>query len=398
MTATTSRALTGLFAIGGGQAVEYALTLKRYVIGLPSPQLSVSWHPWAGYYENAGTAKEKPTALMLKHLDQLARINELGPDTLGPIRYDVGWSTFQPNKTTLNKNSPYAIRIMRLNDLFGERALSGFPVVHQSPPWARPTGTDAKRLPDQPGQIMRFAEWFAALYKEYVRHIEFWNEPNLEAFAGAGQATPAYYMPVLKVFSDAARQGNPDVQIIAPNVSQVDWAWVAGCYALGLKECADAIGVHMYQGRQSVHPRSVNTSGIDTSKAGWERARIALGLRRLHEVMTKHGDAQKAIWNTEGGWSASASGVAGDPADFDARAALMIDDFLEMLADGTDDLGPHPVYGLVKLSVLYSAYDPSTKDAHQLGFAILDKSGYVKPQGLSLIGQRTKNAVTRALF
>lgn len=392
----TEAETTGTLTLGTGHTFDVAI--RQQVPATTGPNLAISWHPWSGYYDKPGTKNEKPNALMIRHLDLLKRINELGPGTISRIRYDVGWSAMQPKKSVLNANDWYPARITRLNEMFAERGLTGFPVIHQSPDWARPTGTDVKCLPDNPADIARFADWFARTYADYVSEIEFWNEPNLEAFAGPGRATPANYMPLLSVFSDAAKAAKPGLRIIGPNVSQVDWAWVAGCYANGLAKYVDAIGVHMYQGRQSVPPRSASTTGIDTSKPGWERARISLGLRKLYDVMTKYGDGGKAIWNTEGGWSASATGVGGDAGDYDVTAAAFIDEFLAMLADGTDELGAHPVYGLVKLSVLYQAYDPSTKDPHQMGFAILDKSGSVRPQGLSLIGHRTEQRDVRALM
>lgn len=390
---------TGTMNVGAGQTMDFDLTMRPAAAANPTPSIAVSWHPWSAYYDNPGTKNEKPSALMMRHLDLLDRLNKLGPNAINFIRWDYGWSTGQPQKTGLSKDHWYNRRALQLNEEFAKRDLTGFPVIHQSPVWSHINGDkEVKRFPDDPNSIAMFAEWFVKTYADYVHRIEFWNEPNLEAFAGKGMATPARYVPLLKVFTDVARTANAEIKIVGPNVSQVDWAWVAGCYALGMGAFVDAVGVHMYQGRQSVPPRSVSTMGIDTTKPGWERARIALGLRKLYEVMTANGDAAKPIWNTEGGWSASATGVAGDSGAYNDTAAEFITEFLAMLADGTDDMGSHPVYGNVTLTCLYQAYDPSTKDAHQEGFAIFDKYGHVKPQALALVSHRQANRVTRALI
>jgi hypothetical protein len=346
-------------------------------------------HAWDPYWVNPG-GNETPSARLLAHLDALARLHNALPGGLARVRVDVGWSTSQPKDTEPDPDHYYH---RRLRWLFGELTAIGvrpYAVIHQSPVWARAAGAPAKVLPVKATSITGWARWFAEHYAPWIGEIEVWNEPNLTAFAGTRTATPAAYTPVLKAFSAGARQGNSEVKLIGGNVAQCDWAFLDGCFKLGMAEAIDILGVHPYQGNQAIAPASVDVSGINKKSAGWEKSRISVGLPRIAKVMDAHGAGSMPVWATEVGWSASTTGVgsAGVPSrwpDLHLKSAAYIRDMLEMFTACRDDSGSQPAYGRVRLVTIYELFDPLSRSAHQKGFEIITERGAHRPAATAMI-------------
>jgi hypothetical protein len=287
--------------------------------------------------------------------------------------------------------------------------------VHQAPRWARSpawddraqamTNNNPKRYPDDPTTITPWAKWAAGYYKPWVAEWEVWNEPNLVEFTGYNpwpsktpRCSPLAYVQLAKAFAAGARAGNPDVKLIGPNTSGCDWRFLDGCYTAGLKDTVDIIGVHAYQGRQSVPPPSTDTSGI-AKAAGWERYRLAYGLPRVHQVMSDRGDGAKPIWNTESGWAADSEsgvgnvGVPGTWASRNDKSAEFTYQWLEMLTR-TDN----PAFRAVRLSTCYQLYDPQSTDSHQKAFGFIYRDGGLKPQAKALAKFRRAHPVLRTLY
>lgn len=368
------------------------------------PQIAVSLHAWDPYYVKPGGGEVMGETLRA-HLDAIAKLNDITPGTVTRVRVDYGWSAAQPTRAAPDADYYYNRRFVRLFEEMRARALTPYVMVHQAPAWARPADTEAKHLPGDPASIEPFAAWFAATYSGWVREVEFWNEPNLAAFAGKGWATAARYVPVLKAFYGAATGANPRLKVIGGNVSQCDWAWLRDAYDLGFGEVCDIVGVHPYQGNQAIAPASTDVSGISRKTAGWEKGRISAGLPRIGDVMDAYGDSYKPIWATEVGWSASTTGVGTADVGTGKRWATMNDKaaeyqsgLLEMLAEGRDDSVEEYAYRQVRLATVYEAYDPATRSAHQKGFEILEKGGGHKPQARALAAFRRRYPRMRALY
>lgn len=371
---------------------------------LSAPHVAVSLHAWDACYNRPG-ASETMTAEFAAQLDALAALNTAVPNTVTRVRVDMGWSASQPTPAAPDPGYYYNRRFTRLFTELAARGLRPFVVVHQSPPWARPDGASAKHLPAAPELIRPWAAWFAAHYAPWVSEVEFWNEPNLEAFAGPGWAVPARYVPVLASFAAAARAANPALRVIGGNVSQCDWAWLRGAYDLGMGGHCDVVGVHPYQGNQAVPPASTDSSGLNKHKAGWEKGRITAGLPRVGALMAAYGDSGKPIWATEVGWSASTSGVGlsgvGHGLTWPTlpdKAAAYQNQLLAMFATGRDDDGPQPVYRQVRCVTVYEAFDPQSTDPHQKGFEVLERSGAPRAQARALGVFRRRFPQLRALY
>lgn len=384
-----------------------------------APHLAISFHAWDPYFTSPGSG-ETATAMLDRHIATLEKLAGSTPPVISRVRVDVGWSASQPRNVPPGMDNYYNRRLKSLFEVMVARKLQPYTVIHQSPAWARTaawdpnanavTNAEVKRFPDNPAAIGPWAAWFAHEFTDLVDEIEVWNEPNLTAFTGyvpgnvkESKAAPKYYVPVLKAFAEGARSGNKNIVLAGPNVSQCDYLWVGEAYKLGLGKYCDVIGVHAYQGRQAVAPSSVDTTGISKLTAGWEQARLAYGLPKLYEVMKANGDGAKPIWNTEAGWSASATGVGDEGVGTkwptrEAKAAAYHTQWLDMLVTGKDDAGFKEAYRKVTLSTVYELYDPVSKDAHQKGFEIIAADGSLKPQAKALVDWRAAHPRLRQLY
>lgn len=376
---------------------------------MSAPHVAVSMHAWDPYFRNPGTG-EVPTSRFLRHLDALQRLNP----ALSRVRLDGGWSTSQPRNEPPTMDNYYNRRIAWACTQITKRGVKPYLVIHQSPPWSRPknsAGADPKRYPDNPAAITPWAAWAADAFGEWVSEWEAWNEPNLIAFTGSrnggstSYATPTFYLPMLKAISEGIHAGNPCAKVIGANLSQSDWFWLDGAYRAGLKDHCDIIGVHPYQGRQSIPPISEDTAGFTKSVTGWQKGRIAIGLPMFYEVMKKYGDADKPLWVTEQGWGADALdgvGTSGVPASWPTmghKAASYIRQWLDLLVTGKGADGEvREVYTKVRLSTLYQLFDPLSTSAHQQGFSIITDAGELLPQAQALLDFAAKFPASRPLY
>lgn len=392
----------------------------------PAPGLALSTHlGWDPYYDNPGPA-EKPNALYQAHMDALALLAPY----LSAVRVDMGWSTSQPTAKPPTMSHYYNRRYQRLfADMAARHIPNPYVVVQQSPPWSRTPAWDPdagalvntrpKRFPDNPASITPWARWAVEQYGDSVKAWEVWNEPNLWEFAGFVPATesdlhtpatdPARYVRLLSAFHDGAKAASPAVKLIGGNMSGNDWVWLDGAYKAGLKDVCDIVGVHPYQGNQSVRPSSLDTVAIAKKTSdgkdvrGWERFRITKGLPLIGQVMARYNDGRKPLWATEVGWSGSASGVgsAGVPgtwASFENKSAAFLLDFLDMVTAGRDAGGAHAAYSNLRLVTVYQLFDPLSSSPHQKGFSVIGKNGAALEQARALRRWRQSHKAIRPLF
>lgn len=175
------------------------------------------------------------------------------------------------------------------------------------PAWARPdpekqettaTYLDAEHDTD----FAAFVSAFAARYKDDVRHIIIWNEPNLSFEWGYRPVDPAGYVDLLRVVYPAAHAANPDVIVLggalAPTLEPPgspaglnDLLYLTAMYAAGAAPYFDALSAHAYGlGFPPDMPP-------DPSLINFRRVEL------LREIMEAHGDSAKSIYVTEAGWN-----------------------------------------------------------------------------------------------
>lgn len=156
--------------------------------------------------------------------------------------------------------------------------------------------------PDHFPEFASFVEAFAAHYRGKIDHIIIWNEPNLAFEWGYQAVDPAQYAEMLKLAYPAAKQGNPDVTIMAagpaPTLEPVgspfgmnDLEYLKRFYADGGGAYFDAMSIHAY---------GLKFPPDDPP------APDVLNFRRvelIHQMMIDHGDGQKSVYITESGWN-----------------------------------------------------------------------------------------------
>lgn len=171
------------------------------------------------------------------------------------------------------------------------------------PEWARPAKTSPLYL-DEDGytDFAGFVAAFAAHFRDRVRYIIVWNEPNLSQEWGYRRVDPAAYTALLRQAYLAAKQANPDVVILggalAPTLAPRDSEWglndldyLQGMYDAGAGAYFDVLAAHSYGW----------TFGPDEPAAAdaVNFSRVEL----LREIMIRNGDAAKSVMITEGGWN-----------------------------------------------------------------------------------------------
>lgn len=171
------------------------------------------------------------------------------------------------------------------------------------PTWARPRESSPSYIdPEYYDAFASYAAAFAARYRDRVQYIVVWNEPNLSQEWGYRPPDPEAYTRLLCTAYNAIKVVAPEVQVLggalAPNVASPGNPWAMSdldflerMYQAGAGRCFDVLAVHAY---------------------GWQEPALAppakdrINFRRtelLREIMVRHGDAQKPVLITEGGWN-----------------------------------------------------------------------------------------------
>ena len=92
----------------------------------------------------------------------------------------------------------------------------------------------------------------------------------------------------------AVKRLDPGATVVAAGTSYVDRAWIADVYDAGGGAFFDALAVHPYMAPWNLPPETDNGTR-------WTITHID----SARQAMVDHGDAHKAIWFTEFGWSLS---------------------------------------------------------------------------------------------
>ena len=171
------------------------------------------------------------------------------------------------------------------------------------PDWARPKGTIANYLPET--SYEDFAAYAAAFVRHFqgrVHYVIIWNEPNLALEWGYRRPDPAAYTELLRVTSQAIREANPEVTILAGalaptlgdptgELGQRDLDYLQGMYDAGAAPYFDALAVHAYG---LTFPPD---DPPDPDVINFRRVEL------LRQVMIANGDGDKPIHITEAGWN-----------------------------------------------------------------------------------------------
>jgi polysaccharide biosynthesis protein PslG len=214
------------------------------------------------------------------------------------VRVDVSWSSLETGGQ--GQLSPwYVKKLDRFMNAARRRRLKVIATLLSSPCWASGapqslrqgcTGSWWQREqiqmypPSDPQHYADTARWMTARYGPRLAALEIWNEPNLEEdrfFIAPDE--PRAYAELVKASYAAAKEGDPDVPVLAGALAYGNDEWVRRLYANGIRGHYDGLSVHPYNvGR----PRPGAWSGIE-----WAR-----------RLQREAGD-NTPLWLTEFGWS-----------------------------------------------------------------------------------------------
>lgn len=139
-------------------------------------------------------------------------------------------------------------------------------------------------------------EFIMALVKRYKGRItsyEMWNEPNAIGFFTGSAADMEHLVsiayPIIKSI-------DPKAIVVSPAPSSTGWPtpydkWLDQFLAAGGGKYVDAIAWHAYSGR-------ANQPALPPEE-------IVEQIRKIRDVMARHGVSDLPLWDTEGGWGSN---------------------------------------------------------------------------------------------
>jgi hypothetical protein len=235
------------------------------------------------------------------HLDTfVAAYRDLGVTT---VRLSVDWKYIEP--------SPGVYRWDRYDRVLGRLADERLTIVGvfvTVPAWAasNPAACAVEQdepkacdLPPSHRAAFERAARATLLRYPFIRHWEFWNEPDQWAHLGADVGD---YVPLLARFYAIAKEVDPAIQVAAGALGgweYLGWLYdVADAWLGPGQRPWDALAFHPYDtGRQR------DADGVALSLRFAE-------IERIRAEMVARGDGHKPIWLTEYGWEAEPAAQA----------------------------------------------------------------------------------------
>ena len=224
------------------------------------------------------------------------------------IRQQVPWSQVERQGKGVYDWSHFD----RIFALAKEHGLEVVARLDLPPIWAR-AGLPGRTGPPQDyGDYGDFIHTLVSRYQGQVRYIQIWNEPNLADEWNGGPPDAAEYVALLRVAYQRAKEADPDVVVLsaplAPTVgtpdglNESDLTYLQKMYDAGARDYFDILSAQAYGLWTGPGDRRAQEDRINFSR-----------VRLIRETMVRNGDAHKATWVSEMGWSAL-------PQDFPAPA------------------------------------------------------------------------------
>ncbi|MEQ1651635.1 MAG: M10 family metallopeptidase C-terminal domain-containing protein [Hyphomicrobium sp.] len=330
----------------------------------------------AALYDNAGGNR---IDAMKAHVDAAA---DLG---VGMIRFPGDWRALQPDSAG-TFSQYYVDEVLATIAHAKAQGISIVMTFAQTPFWATnksadpnsqaaiwspPTGAATKAYAD--ALVLMHDKIEAAGLLDAVKGWEIWNEPNTTTFwptadlrAGTdvqvNVAAAKDYVALLNTAYDALKATDARAVVLGGSLAACDADYLNAMYAAGAK--FDALALHPYtkanpfNGGKSYAPDE--TAAGDALSQVWS---FEAGVNAMRNVMVAHGDAAKAMWFTEFGWSSSSAwGGAGNA----ATQAAFLDEALAII-DGWE---------FVDAAIAYRLFDGQGEE-----FGMRNADGTLKPSG-----------------
>jgi Beta-galactosidase len=118
-----------------------------------------------------------------------------------------------------------------------------------------------------------------------LREWQIWNEPHLgDYWNEPGDRWPRGYAALLASAYRAIKAADRGARVVLAALADYSWRHIARLYARGARRYFDTAAVNLYTSRPDL---------------------VLKGLRRVRQVMNRHGDARAPFYLTEVGWPAS---------------------------------------------------------------------------------------------
>jgi polysaccharide biosynthesis protein PslG len=258
-------------------------------------------------------------------------------------------------------------------------------VVH-APAFRR--GPRSGLMPADPASFQQFMQALAARYAGRVQAYELWNEENLDREAGAGNVSPATYLPLLKAGFRGTRAGDPKAQVLLgapsptgvnmPGASMDDLTYLQQLYMLNggeVKGYFDALAAH--PSGFSNPPDCTPATPKCSLSGGWNNHPSFFGLYRVgqyRDTMVGSGDGNKPIWITEFGYCSSSS----PPAGYEYCAYVSPQQQAEFLVQAFQLVRDRPyIAGLVQWNLNFASVVTPTDE--KWGFGIVRADWTARP-------------------
>ncbi len=209
------------------------------------------------------------------------------------VRLDVSWAMLQP--TGPGSYDPWGVGFVdKVITMANQRGMKPLVTLWLTPPWAN-HGQGERVLPDNPADYARVAQWAAAKWNGKLQGWEVWNEQNSPDFLEG--ADPVAYTRLLKTAYPAFKAGSATTPVVFGGLQYNDTDWLRRAYDAGAKGSFDVMATHPYMGIADAGPELADDGTM------WTLTHV----QAVRDLMVARGDAGKAIWFTELGWSTHAN-------------------------------------------------------------------------------------------
>ncbi len=237
-------------------------------------------------------------------------LNALQAAGVNVLRVDVGWWTMEYAK---GRHDPtYLAKLDALAAGAQARGIKIIATLWQTPPWAS-SGGAWNDPPSNPADYGAFARFITGRYGSELAAVEAWNEPNYNNNLIASNV-PAVYTQMVKAFYTGAKEGDPNVAVLAGSMAYADIPFLRELYANGIKGYYDGISVHPYADGAAPANTEVTHSFLG-------------GIESLHAAQVAAGD-DTPDWVTEFGWPTGTSKGANteqQQAEYTEQAFALVD-------------------------------------------------------------------------
>lgn len=215
----------------------------------------------------------------------------------GFARQEFSWAEIEPQPGEYDWSTYDVI----VNSMSSE-GIAIIAVVVDAPDWA--VGGDLVQSENQPpgdvADLEAFMRELTSRYGDDMPFVQFWDRPNLASQWGGRPATGAEFESYLAAAFYGARDGNPEIQVITPELAprsdvpegMTDLEFLDSLYEADSEDFFDIVGIRLDGGSASPDDRLVSNDRTNFSRAVLFR-----------ELMVDNGDGATPVWATTYGWA-----------------------------------------------------------------------------------------------